>query len=185
MSDQYPPTQEQPAVPPAEPPKKQRRWVLPTLVGVGAFILGIGAGAAGGETDPASDAGAEPAPTVTVPGVVPQDQLDELEARAAELDAREADIAAREAALDEQDAAVEAGTIPGDGVFLVGSDIRAGEYRTSAEAGPCYWARLSGTSGDFDDIITNGTPTGPTVVTIEDSDYAFETTGCTEWVLVQ
>jgi hypothetical protein len=184
MSEQYPPTQEQTAVPPTEPPRK-RRWLLPTLVGVGAFILGIGAGAAGGETDPTSDTGAEPAPTVTVPGVVPQDQLDALDARSAELDAREADIAAREAALAEQEAAVEAGTVLGDGVFLVGSDIQPGEYRTSPESGLCYWARLSGTSGDFDEIIANGNPTGPTVVTIEDSDYAFETTDCTEWILVQ
>jgi hypothetical protein len=115
---------------------------------------------------------------------VPQDQLDALDGRSAELDAREADITAREAALAEQEAAVKAGTLPGDGVFLVGSDIQPGEYRTSPEGGLCYWARLSGTSGDFDEIIANGNPTGPTVVTIEDSDYAFETTDCTEWILV-
>jgi len=181
MSDYYPPTQEQPAVPPAEPPKKQRRWVLPTLVGVGAFILGIGAGAAGGETDPASDAGAEPAPTVTVPGSVPQDQLDELEARAAELDQREADLEAREAAVAETEQKVAEGTIPGDGIFLVGDDIAPGEYRS--EAADCYWARLSGTSGDFEEIIANGN--GATVVTIAESDYAFESRLCDEWTLVQ
>ena len=52
MSEEYPPTQEQSAVPPTEPQTK-RRWLLPTLVGVGAFVLGVGVGVVGseGETD--------------------------------------------------------------------------------------------------------------------------------------
>lgn len=73
------------------------------------------------------------------------------------------------------------GSIPGDGVFLVGEDIKPGTYRSNADGGYCYWARLSGLSGELDDIIANGNPTGPTVVTISSSDEAFETNGCGEW----
>ncbi|MET9833614.1 hypothetical protein ABZ078_30890 [Streptomyces sp. NPDC006385] len=75
--------------------------------------------------------------------------------------------------------------IPGDGTYVVGQDIEPGTYRT---AGPeetalpnCYWARLSGTSGEFDEIIANGNTAGPTTVTISAGDEAFQTTGCQTW----
>ncbi|MCD7437291.1 hypothetical protein K4B79_03535 [Streptomyces lincolnensis] len=77
------------------------------------------------------------------------------------------------------------GEIPGDGTYIVGDDIRPGTYRTD---GPeesvipnCYWARLSGTSGEFDEIIANANTAGPTTVTISASDGAFQTTGCKTW----
>src|SRR5689334_6119062 len=41
----------------------------------------------------------------------------------------------------------------GDGVWIVGSDIKAGTYRTRYPNVGCYWERLSGFSGD--DIIEN------------------------------
>ena len=77
-----------------------------------------------------------------------------------------------------------AGAIPGDGTFLVGEDIQPGTYQTDGggEFG-CYWARLSDTSGEFEGIIANGNPQGPTTVTISASDAAFETSGCSEWTL--
>jgi hypothetical protein len=149
--------------------------------GVGAFLLGVGVGAAGSEPESNQPTTAEPAPTVTVAGVVPQDELDAVAAREAELDQWEADLDAREAALTEQEQAIEAGTIPGDGVFLVGDEIAPGEYRT--DSGDCYWARLSGTSGEFEDIIANGNGAG--IVTIAESDHAFESRSCGEWTLVQ
>ncbi|MFH0515916.1 hypothetical protein ACHBTE_01900 [Streptomyces sp. M41] len=77
------------------------------------------------------------------------------------------------------------GEIPGDGTYVVGSDIEPGTYRT---AGPqdtaipnCYWARLRGTSGEFNEIIANGNTAGPTTVTIASGDEAFQTTGCQTW----
>ena len=75
-----------------------------------------------------------------------------------------------------------AGTIPGDGTFLVGEDIQPGTYRTDGEEG-CYWARLSDASGELESIIANGNPQGPTTVTISTSDAAFETNGCSGWIL--
>lgn len=67
-----------------------------------------------------------------------------------------------------------------NGVNLVGTDVQPGTYR-SVNA-DCYWARLSGTSGSFDDIITNSV--GATVVTISSSDVAFESRSCAPWTQV-
>jgi hypothetical protein len=74
--------------------------------------------------------------------------------------------------------------IPGDGTYVVGKDIKPGTYRTEGPEDTaipnCYWARLSGTSGEFNEIIANGN-TAPTTVTISASDNAFQTTGCKTW----
>ena len=68
-----------------------------------------------------------------------------------------------------------------DGVHLVGVDIQPGTYRTTVAAESCYWARLSGTSGAFDDIIANDLGEGPRVVTISATDVAFESSRCGAW----
>ena len=62
----------------------------------------------------------------------------------------------------------------------VGADIEPGTYR-SAGTDTCYWARLSGTSGNFEEIIANNFGAGQQVVTIDPSDAAFETTMCGSW----
>jgi hypothetical protein len=67
-----------------------------------------------------------------------------------------------------------------DGVSLVGVDVQPGTFRS--DNADCYWARLSGTSGSFDDIITNSI--GATVVTISASDVAFESRSCAPWARV-
>ncbi|MDH6521816.1 cytoskeletal protein RodZ [Streptomyces sp. SAI-135] len=78
-----------------------------------------------------------------------------------------------------------AGEIPGDGTYIVGEEVRSGTYRTDgpedAALPNCYWARLSGTSGELNEIIANANTTGPTTVTISASDKAFQTTGCMTW----
>ncbi|MDQ0605278.1 hypothetical protein QF037_009623 [Streptomyces canus] len=78
-----------------------------------------------------------------------------------------------------------AGEIPGDGTYVVGEDIKPGTYRTDGPddsvVSNCYWARLSGTSGEFDEIIANSNTAGPATVTISASDAAFQTTGCKTW----
>lgn len=76
----------------------------------------------------------------------------------------------------------EQNTIPGDGTFIVGEDIQPGTYETEGSE-YCYWERLSGTSGTMDDVIANGVPTGPAIITISPSDEAFLTEGCSEWTL--
>jgi hypothetical protein len=107
---------------------------------------------------------------------------------AAALDAREADLAARESAVGQRESAVDVleqqaadGSIPGDGVYLVGTEVAPGIYRASSPGEYCYWERLSGLSGEFDDLITNGLGAADATMTISGSDMAFSTDGCGSW----
>lgn len=72
----------------------------------------------------------------------------------------------------------------GEGIFIVNGDIAPGTWRSSGGES-CYWARLSGFSGQFDDIIANDNATGPTVVTINESDAGFESSRCGTWTKIQ
>ena len=69
----------------------------------------------------------------------------------------------------------------GDGIWIVGTDISAGTYRTDASPDHCYGARLSGFGGTFDEIIANELGTEPLIVTIEKSDAGFESNRCGQW----
>lgn len=72
----------------------------------------------------------------------------------------------------------------GEGTFILGTDIAAGTWRSDGAAG-CYWARLSGFSGTFSDIIANGNPDGSAVVTIAGGDKGFESVRCGTWTKLQ
>lgn len=68
----------------------------------------------------------------------------------------------------------------GPGTWKVGTDIAPGTYKASGDL--CYWARLSGFSGQLDDIIANGNGTGgQIIVTISEDDVAFESNRCGTW----
>lgn len=154
-----------------------------------SLFIGIGIGASGDGGSAGDSPLAEPAPAETVTIDPSEEVRAELEARAAQLDERQAQLDERQAQLDQRESAlaaqkadVEAGKIPGSGIYLVGSDIQPGTYRSSTQ-GSCYWARLSGTSGEFGDIIANDNVTGQAIVTIQPSDVAFESNDCGEWQL--
>lgn len=69
-----------------------------------------------------------------------------------------------------------------EGKWVVGVHIEAGTYQ--AEGGDaCYWERLSGVSGEFDDLLANDLPSGSAIVEISSSDYAFNSSGCGEWTM--
>ena len=51
-----------------------------------------------------------------------------------------------------------------------GDDIQAGTYRSSKTVGSCYWQRLSGFSGEFEDIIVNELTDAVSVVEIASTD---------------
>ena len=73
----------------------------------------------------------------------------------------------------------------GPGAYLVGSDVQPGRYKAEVASGSfgCSWSRLSDTDGEFSSIIAIALITeGQTYVTIKESDYAFETSGCTDFV---
>ncbi|RVW02530.1 hypothetical protein EF834_13325 [Rhodococcus spongiicola] len=96
-----------------------------------------------------------------------------------QLDEREEELDRREAALEPREADAAKSKF-GSGVHLVGVDINPGTYR-AAGGNYCYWERLSGTSGEFDDLIANGGVEGAVVVTISPSDVAFSSSGCGTW----
>ena len=73
----------------------------------------------------------------------------------------------------------------GDGTWVVGVDIEAGTYEVSDISFMCYWARLKGMSGGFEEVIANGTPMGRAVVTILKTDVAFNSQGCGSWTLFE
>lgn len=124
-------------------------------------------------------------------------QLSQVDEREALIDQQSMDLAERESAIADLEASVierekavglaeeaAAKNSFGSGVHLVNVDIAPGTYRNEGTKS-CYWARLSGTSGEFGDLITNGLPDGPTVVTISPTDVAFESSNCGTWTLVQ
>lgn len=61
------------------------------------------------------------------------------------------------------------------GTYLIGRDIQAGIYKGQAGddfSGSCYWERLSGVSGDFNDIIANDNATGQFYIEVAPTDFA-------------
>ena len=106
----------------------------------------------------------------------------DLEKQQSAADARDAELATRESAVGAAEVAKKANEF-GSGVHLVGTDIQPGQYRNSG-SDSCYWSRLSGTSGSFDELIANDLPSGPTVVTILPSDAAFSSERCGTWTKI-
>ena len=60
-----------------------------------------------------------------------------------------------------------------DGVYKVGSDIPAGEYKVhlTSEMGVGYVEIASGSRGTLDEIISNDNPTGDSYITVTDGQY--------------
>ncbi len=80
-----------------------------------------------------------------------------------------------------QPAAGESAGFGGDGLFVVGLDIRPGVYRT---AGPTtghngYFALLKSTNTD--DIVNNGAVRGPATITVGPPVKAVEVSHCQPW----
>ncbi len=72
----------------------------------------------------------------------------------------------------------------GPGTHFVGTDIVPGRYYSDPSSG-CYWERLSGLGGTFDEIIANeftGFDSFQLIVDIQETDFAFDTDGdCGFW----
>jgi hypothetical protein len=70
----------------------------------------------------------------------------------------------------------------GAGIYIVGTDIAAGTWRSSATGSDCYWARLSGFGGG--EIIDNGGFSSHAIVTIDRSDRGFQNHRCGTWTKI-
>lgn len=71
------------------------------------------------------------------------------------------------------------GLVP-EGTNLVGEDIEPGIYvglagNLLSDQGICYWERLSGLSGELDDVITNDIESGLFYVEVLETDLALKT----------
>ncbi|MGW7267954.1 hypothetical protein [Streptomyces sp. NPDC054842] len=169
--------------PPGQPGPSKPKWARKRVVIPAALVIlfiGVGIGSSDSEAQKAG-AASKPPPTVTITKT----------AGTATNKAKKAEpqptvtVTKTKTAEPKKKPAPKAATIPGDGTFVVGADVKPGTYKTAgAEESVipnCYWARLKGTSGSFNDIIANDNSEGPTTVTISSSDGAFKTTGCKTW----
>lgn len=186
---QYQPTGPTPY--PVTPAHKTVRRRTAILIGAGALILGAGIGSAGANSKTAATAGA-PAATATTTRTV---------AAPAPTGAAPVTVTAKAAAAPAPPAVTKTVTITktapapssapatgfGDGTYVVGTDIKAGMYKTTGPApdsAGCYWQRDRDLAGGIDSIVDNGIANGPTTVQIASSDKAFETNGCAAWVKI-
>jgi hypothetical protein len=152
---------------PAKPPTR-RRWLWPTASAV-AFLVGAGVGAAGASQ-----------PAATVSQAAPSAETVVVTVTAPAPPAARPRVVTKTVTRTVTVTPKATETIPGDGTFVVGREVRPGTYRTAGGSN-CYWARLRGLGGELSDVITNGNVTGPTTVLIRPSDKGFETTGCEGW----
>lgn len=81
-----------------------------------------------------------------------------------------------------------ASTITADGTYLVGTDIKPGQWRAKVDADSvgCYWEREKDTTGGMNSILANENVDagGQAIVTIKKSDAAFKTAGCGTWTRI-
>jgi hypothetical protein len=153
---------------PTRPPKKE--WPISAVLTV--VVLGLISLATMGiaiAADRSSQSGASPSATVT--------QTVTAQAAAAATPTGAAPAQPAGSLTTFKDGTYEIGNGPGL--------IAAGKYRTTVPTDTfgCYWERLKGLSGQFNDIIANGNadPGNPVIVTIAPTDKAFRVAGCGTW----
>lgn len=67
-----------------------------------------------------------------------------------------------------------------DGVYLVNQQVAPGTYRSTGKSTSCYWQR----SGESDNILDNHFGLAGGVVTIQPTDYQFESKRCGPWIAI-
>lgn len=91
----------------------------------------------------------------------------------------------RERAVSTVERKIRNGTIGGDGIYEVGTDIPGGTYKTTGRGSAfgCYYAVLRRPNSDgIDNIISNNNIDGPGIVQVVSGQY-LELSGCGDWVL--
>jgi hypothetical protein len=199
-----PPTGTPTQAPPPKEPWHTNRWKLAAAAGVLGLLLGFGMSSpdrAAADRD-IREAKKSAAEIIEDAEATQRDLLGDVDAQRDNAVA-ERDSARREAAaltktrdritgqvatlkrdLGKLTAERRSSTFEGDGIYLVGSDIKAGTYKAPAMPG-CYYALLSGTTGSFDDIISNNNVDGPVVLEVSSSAEALQVTGCSTFTMVR
>jgi hypothetical protein len=71
----------------------------------------------------------------------------------------------------------------GNGTHVVGTAVKPGRYITTTSSRMCYWERVSGFGGSFDEIIANeSADAAHLIVDILATDKGFKTNGCGTWI---
>jgi hypothetical protein len=170
----------------AEPSSSRRWWIL---AAVGALLLILLIAFCGDEeaattsttatTLPGSTSTTTPATTTTTPATTTTSQ-------SATSTTSAATTTTAAAATTSTAATTTTSSLPepvfGAGTHVVGEDVQPAVYETGMVEGlfGCYWERLSGLSGELEDIIANGNVIGHDVVEIMAEDTAFGT-DCDAW----
>jgi hypothetical protein len=142
-------------------------WVPAAVAGLG---LGVAAGVGLGGSTTTAAPGPTVTATVTAIATVPGPTVTAISPIGGTQPANQA------TATGAHQAAASPGSF-GRGLYIVGTDIQPGRYRTAGGAG-CYWARLSSLSTTS--IIDNSASSSPQTVVIQPSDQAFQVLGnCT------
>lgn len=142
-------------------PKKPRKlfWALVGVVGVVVLLAVIGSLSSTGDSTPRTAAGAPIVPSTAAVQPVP------------------ADVTSAPT--------LSSNSVPGDGVYEVGTDIKPGKYKSPGPTNDivgCYYARKNSAG-----VVPPGGSNyihGQVVVTIKSTDAEFETQGCQPWVKV-
>jgi hypothetical protein len=108
-----------------------------------------------------------------------------LNQQAASLKQQQATLAQQQQAVKAEMGQLQSSQISGDGVYVLGKDIKPGVYHTNGSgnsgANDCYFATLNST--DTNNIADNNNFDGPETVDVS-SAYAFEVNGPCTWVKV-
>lgn len=70
-----------------------------------------------------------------------------------------------------------------DGTWVVGDALSSGTW-ASTPTDSCYWARLTGFSGEMSEIIANNFSFEATIVEIAITDIGFKSSGCGTWTKI-
>jgi|GEM_PF-7030813 len=143
---------------------------------IGALLIGglVGAVAGASLTRPAAEeSSAYKAKADEVAALRSQiedyaDRESDIKEREDAIEAKESQLSDREGALVKSEAAMEDNTVSGDGVYLVGSDMKPGRYK-SADNVDCYWKLSSDPNGDR--IISNHLGDGNVFVEAKKGQY--------------
>jgi hypothetical protein len=159
--------------------RKTAALAVGTLVALILFASCVGAVARSSQQHPSGSGGVVnlPVPSHTLAPLPPGDVVSSAQAAGASA------IASAAEAAQSQQASPD--TIPGEGDYEVGPDVKPGKYKT---AGPspdsvypnCYYERHKASDDSFRGIIKNDNVKGPTTVTIKQGEM-FKTQGCQAW----
>jgi hypothetical protein len=97
------------------------------------------------------------------------------------VNARETAVAKREKAVGLVETTIQNNTVS-DGIYEVGTDIKAGTYKTNGGSG-CYYAVLG--SANTNNIINNSYQDGPAVVSVSNGQYLELDCNGADWILQQ